>query len=116
RLLTTNNAPSEVETDKIHEGLMAGYVRIANLDQMIAALKEMLDKLQRKRKYAADHVHRGTALLSAVRRTPVEVWRQIFSWTIPDKPRRRAVNRCPWVLSYVCSGWRAISLSLPFVW
>ncbi|KAJ6541554.1 hypothetical protein B0H19DRAFT_864171, partial [Mycena capillaripes] len=90
--------------------------RILDLDASIAVADDILAKLRSRRKHALEDIHRGKAILSIIRRLPADVLGEIFSYTVPDAPRRRAIDRSPWMLGRVCSRWRAISISLSTLW
>ncbi|KAJ7847551.1 hypothetical protein B0H13DRAFT_1646086, partial [Mycena leptocephala] len=90
--------------------------RISNLDASIALVEGLLAKFRSRRKNAVEHIHRGRAIFSIIRCLPADVLGEIFSYTVPHTPRRRATERSPWILGRVCSRWRAISLSLATLW
>ncbi|KAJ7607883.1 hypothetical protein FB45DRAFT_681707, partial [Roridomyces roridus] len=62
-------------------------------------------------------------ILSAIRRMPPEIFREIFAWTLPNATTNKvahtiaeSMNESPWVLTYVCSVWRAAAISTPSLW
>ncbi|KAJ7448362.1 hypothetical protein FB451DRAFT_1147590 [Mycena latifolia] len=115
-LLVTNEGPTDTEAAALQGAIGGNKTRIAQLDNTIAALQAALETHRRLRQAAADRIRLGTAILSVVRRLPIEILAEIFQWTVPDEPRKRATERSPWVLGRVCSRWRAISQSLPALW
>ncbi|KAJ7146520.1 hypothetical protein C8R44DRAFT_757670 [Mycena epipterygia] len=115
-LLTTNDAPSDVEAAEIRDALDVVHTRVSKLEASIATLEDILRKLRTMRKHALDHIHRSNIIVSVVRRLPADVLNEIFSYTVADAPRRRTIDRSPWILGRVCSRWRAISISLPKLW
>ncbi|KAJ7622661.1 hypothetical protein DFH06DRAFT_1105207 [Mycena polygramma] len=115
-LLTTNDPPSDTEKIKVQDILHGLHTRISNLDASIAAAEDTLLHLRNKRKSTVEDVHRGTAILSIIRRLPEDVLTEVFSHTLPDVSRRRPMERSPWVLDRICSRWRTISIFLPTLW
>ncbi|KAJ7637461.1 hypothetical protein B0H17DRAFT_1339549 [Mycena rosella] len=115
-LLTTNDAPSDVEATEMRDIMDAARARIADLDISVAALEHLLKKVQAKRRDARMHLHRTSSILH-VRCLPDDVLGEIFSHTVGDEPHHRPiVCRSPWVLGRVCSRWRSINLSLSTLW
>ncbi|KAJ7498230.1 hypothetical protein B0H11DRAFT_1999113, partial [Mycena galericulata] len=58
-------------------------------------------------------------IVSPLRRMPPEVLGEIFSWTLPLPVETWSCSRLdesPWVLTHICSRWRAISLATPSLW
>ncbi|KAJ7360824.1 hypothetical protein DFH08DRAFT_732322 [Mycena albidolilacea] len=115
-LLTTNDPPTDVEVAEIRDIIDYLQARISNLDASINNVEDLLAKLRSRRKFVVEDIHRGSTILSIIRRLPADVWGQIFSYTIPDVPRRRATDRSPWVLGRVCGRWREITISLSTLW
>ncbi|KAF7335681.1 hypothetical protein MVEN_02223400 [Mycena venus] len=115
-LLETNEPPTDSETFELEKAAAECRSRISQLDTTITALLSSLEKHRRMRQSAEEQIRRGGAILSVVRRIPTDILVEIFNWTVPDEARKRAMNRCPWVLGRVCSRWRAVSLALPELW
>ncbi|KAJ7731246.1 hypothetical protein B0H16DRAFT_1584009, partial [Mycena metata] len=117
-LLTTNCPPSDVEAVHIREVIEGAQTRLSNLDTSIGVLEDLLTKLRGHRKRATEDIHHGRALLSIIRRLPVDILTEIFDWTLPDwhTPPRRPINWSPWLLGRVCSQWRTVSLSVSTLW
>ncbi|KAJ6479314.1 hypothetical protein C8R47DRAFT_1286170, partial [Mycena vitilis] len=92
------------------------HTRISSLDASITAAEDILLHLLNKRKRAVEDAHRGAAILSIIRRLPEDILTEIFVHTLPDVPRRRPMDRSPWVLGRVCGRWRSISIFLSTLW
>ncbi|KAJ7144766.1 hypothetical protein C8R43DRAFT_840968, partial [Mycena crocata] len=86
------------------------------LDESIAALETLIQKLRTRRKHAVEHLRRGRGILSPIRRLPVEILGEIFSFTLPDDRKVAAIHKSPWILGRICSRWRAASISLSSLW
>ncbi|KAF7364378.1 hypothetical protein MSAN_01098500 [Mycena sanguinolenta] len=85
------------------------------LDAEISRIQDHLRDLQEKRTGLATLHSQHTGILSPLRRMPPEILYEIFSWTVPLRDVFRA-EKSPWILTRVCSGWRAIALSQPSLW
>ncbi|KAJ7511614.1 hypothetical protein B0H11DRAFT_1680419, partial [Mycena galericulata] len=93
--------------------------RLANLDNEIARLGEALDAQLAEREQLLEHIKQHRAILSALRAFAPEILQEIFSWTSPSS-RAYTIpppnTQSPWNISWVCSRWRACSISLPALW
>ncbi|KAJ7360800.1 hypothetical protein DFH08DRAFT_685035, partial [Mycena albidolilacea] len=115
-LPATNDPPTDVEAVEIRDIVDHLHTRVSDIDASIKNAEALLLTLRSRRKSAIEDIRRGKTLLSVIRRLPADVWGEIFSHTVPDVHRRRAIDRSPWVLGHVCSRWRAISVSLSTLW
>ncbi|KAJ7161925.1 hypothetical protein C8R43DRAFT_316419 [Mycena crocata] len=115
-LLETNEVPTAVEATALNAAVDECRTRIAQLDTTITTLQALVEKHRRMRQAAAEQIRQSAMICSVVRRLPTDVLAEIFHWTIPDEPRKKPTNRCPWVLGRVCSYWRTVSISLPELW
>ncbi|KAJ6517871.1 hypothetical protein C8R47DRAFT_959956, partial [Mycena vitilis] len=85
------------------------------LEAGIARLHAQLHKLEEDHVALSIYRSKSSAILSPLRRMPPEVLSEIFSWTLP--PPRNGTRRgtkmtdTPWVLTHVCSRWRAIAIA-----
>ncbi|KAK1231671.1 hypothetical protein PQX77_005212 [Marasmius sp. AFHP31] len=121
-----------------HVTLMA--VPSTSLDEderELARQEDILDKLQRqvkkqekKRELVLDRVAKRRRAAASLRRIPVEVWEEIFTFMcltedtssfccyidpgIPDA--KHEIDYSPCIVSSVCSYWRAVALSCPRLW
>ncbi|KAJ7886910.1 hypothetical protein B0H13DRAFT_2043533, partial [Mycena leptocephala] len=113
-LLTTNDSPSDVEAAQIRDVIDDLRTRISNLDTSIAVVEGLLAKFRSRRKNAVEHIHRGRAIFSIIRCLPADVLGEIFSYTVPHTPRRRATERSPWILGRsLATLWSNIDSSFP---
>ncbi|KAJ7608225.1 hypothetical protein FB45DRAFT_690462, partial [Roridomyces roridus] len=53
-------------------------------------------------------IRKHSAILSAVRRMPPELWNEIFKSASFAAP--------PWSLGLVCRSWRNVALANPYLW
>lgn len=90
----------------------------ALLDDAITQTEDTLQRLIEERQgLTLDLVHRKGELTSRHEKLPVELWARIFLLCLPDEefitpdPRQ-----APLLLCQICSGWRNIAISTPFLW
>ncbi|KAF7342652.1 hypothetical protein MSAN_02022200 [Mycena sanguinolenta] len=116
-LLATNEPPRENDLPIVQHIVNETNVRLASLDKEISGLKDHLRKLEKKRQTLSDYKAQHMGILSPLRRMPPEILGEIFSW--PQQSTFavfRPKENCPWILTHVCSRWRAVALSLPSLW
>ncbi|KAJ7498133.1 hypothetical protein B0H11DRAFT_1801159 [Mycena galericulata] len=73
-----------------------------------------MKQLEEERALLSEYHSQNTAIISPLRRMPSEILGQIFSWTL--SPAVLDVRESPWILTQVCSRWRAVSISEPSLW
>ncbi|KAJ6465864.1 hypothetical protein C8R45DRAFT_1079824 [Mycena sanguinolenta] len=115
--LGTNYCPTDEEVLEIHSLLVEPTLRIESLHDEIADLQRSIDKLVEERAHLESYVEAHQALLSPVRRLPLDIIQEIFVACMPT--HRNCVisaTEAPILLGRVCSGWRIISLSTPKLW
>ncbi|KAJ6564140.1 hypothetical protein B0H19DRAFT_942658 [Mycena capillaripes] len=110
RWLNTNYALTDAEIDDIRAHLVPFQAELMRLDVLISDLI-----LQRQR--VKDHIHAHMVLTSHLRRLPQEVIENIFLDCLPT--HRNAImstSEAPLLLCRICSQWRSIAVSLPWLW
>ncbi|KAF7373733.1 hypothetical protein MSAN_00584400 [Mycena sanguinolenta] len=115
--LGTNYCPTDQEVLEIRSLLVQPTLRIKSLDDEIAILQKSIDKLVKERVNLASYVEAHSALISPVRRLPLDVIENIFVACLPT--RRNCVmsaTEAPILLGRICSAWRTISLTTPRLW
>ncbi|KAJ7441737.1 hypothetical protein FB451DRAFT_1190924 [Mycena latifolia] len=115
--LGTNYCPQDEEVEEIQALLTEPILRLKRLDDEIADLQKALDKLAEERAGLSAFVDAHKALISPVRRLPLDIIQEIFVACIPTH-RNCAMSAmdAPVLLGRICSAWRAISLSTPRLW
>jgi hypothetical protein len=76
-------------------------------------------KWEKERASLLDYLAQNKAIISPLRRMPPEILCETFLLTLPSRVQEAAfasVHDSPWVLTQVCSRWRAIAISTPFLW
>ncbi|KAJ6594657.1 hypothetical protein B0H19DRAFT_912125, partial [Mycena capillaripes] len=115
--LGTNYCPKDEEIIDIKALLVEPTLRLKRLDEEIADLQKAINKLAAERDGLGTFVESHKALISPVRRLPLDIIQEIFVACIPT--HRNCVmsaSEAPVLLGRICSSWRAISLSTPRIW
>ncbi|KAJ7479494.1 hypothetical protein FB451DRAFT_1239102, partial [Mycena latifolia] len=115
--LGTNYCPQDEEIDEIQALLVEPTHRLWHLDEEISDLQRVLDKLTAERDRLNAYMDAHRALLSPIRRVPLDIMQEIFLACIPT--HRNCVmsaKEAPVLLGRICSAWRAISLATPRLW
>ncbi|KAJ6472791.1 hypothetical protein DFH09DRAFT_1219374 [Mycena vulgaris] len=115
--LGTNYCPSDEENIEIRSLLVEPTRRLQCLDDEIADLQKAVEKLRDERDKLGAYVDAHMALISPVRRLPLDIIQKIFIACLPA--HRNCVMsavEAPVLLGRICSSWRTISLSTPHLW
>ncbi|KAJ7473352.1 hypothetical protein FB451DRAFT_1249075 [Mycena latifolia] len=116
-MLGTNYAPKDEEIAEIQALLVEPTHQLERLDAEMATMQMALDKLAEERDRLATYVAEHKALISPVRRLPLDIIQEIFIACMPT--HRNCVmtaREAPVLLGRICSAWRNISLSTPRLW
>ncbi|KAJ6594652.1 hypothetical protein B0H19DRAFT_1009675 [Mycena capillaripes] len=115
--LGTNYCPTDEEVLGIENLLVEPILQLKHLDDEIAQLQMAMDKLVEERESLGAYVAAHKALISPVRRLPLEILQEIFIACLPT--HRNCVmsaSEPPVLLGRICGSWRAVSLSTPRIW
>ncbi|KAJ7663684.1 hypothetical protein B0H17DRAFT_1092498 [Mycena rosella] len=115
--LGTNYAPKDDEVAEIHALLVDPTRQLEHLDAEISAVRNTLDKLTEERERLGAYVAQHKALVTPVRRVPLDILQEIFVACLPT--HRNCVmsaREAPVILGRICSAWRVLSLSTPRLW
>ncbi|ESK90581.1 hypothetical protein Moror_4250 [Moniliophthora roreri MCA 2997] len=106
----TNYAPSPKEVEGIKQILLEPEKTLRVLEEEIARLQAERDELQ-------SFVDNHRSLLSPVRRTPIDILREVFVRCLPDdRLPVRTLREAPLLLTGICRTWREIAISTPHLW
>ncbi|KAJ7062301.1 hypothetical protein C8F01DRAFT_1137114 [Mycena amicta] len=115
--LGSNYSPKDEEIQDIKDVIVKGTNRLHQLDSEIAELQKTMDKLVDERQLVHSDIEAHQALLSPLRRVPIDVIREIFVACLPeDRHCVMSAQEAPVLLGRICSSWRAIALSTPSLW
>ncbi|KAJ7725946.1 hypothetical protein B0H16DRAFT_1384123 [Mycena metata] len=115
--LGTNYCPQDNEVLEIQSFIQVPLARLKRLDEQIAELQKSIDELTKERDTIGDYVQAHKALLTPIRRIPLEILQRIFVACLPT--HRNCVmsaKEAPVLLGHICSSWRVLSLSTPRLW
>ncbi|KAJ6538828.1 hypothetical protein DFH09DRAFT_1176345, partial [Mycena vulgaris] len=97
--------------------LVEPTLRLERLDGDIADMQKAIDKLKAERERLGAYVQAHRALISPVRRIPLDLLQEIFMACLPaHRNCVMSARESPVLLGRICSSWRAISLSTPRLW
>ncbi|KAJ7140816.1 hypothetical protein C8R44DRAFT_761931, partial [Mycena epipterygia] len=103
--LGTNYCPTDEEITEIQSLIVE------------PALRKAINKLAEERTSLGAYVESHKALISPVRRLPLDVIQEIFAACIPThRICVMSAREAPVLLGRICSSWRAVSLSTPRIW
>ncbi|KAJ6456468.1 hypothetical protein C8R45DRAFT_1034563 [Mycena sanguinolenta] len=115
--LGTNYCPKDNESAEIRALLTEPTCRLQRLDDEIAELQKAIDKLSEERNTLCTYVDAHKALISPVRRLPLDIIQEIFLACIPmHRNCVMSASEAPVLLGRICSSWRAISQAMPRLW
>ncbi|KAJ6557851.1 hypothetical protein B0H19DRAFT_906207, partial [Mycena capillaripes] len=115
--LETNYFPDDEEVLEIQGLLVEPTLRLKRLDDEIADLQKAIDKLAEERNSLGAYVAAHKALISPVRRLPLDIIQEIFIACLPThRYCVMSASEAPILLGRICSAWRAISFSTPQLW
>ncbi|KAJ7465959.1 hypothetical protein FB451DRAFT_418452 [Mycena latifolia] len=115
--LGTNYCPQDEEVAQIQTLLAEPTQRLKRLDDEIRDLQKALDQLMEERGRLGEYVDAHRALISPVRRLPLDIIQEIFIACLPT--HRNCVmtaTEAPILLGRICGSWRSMSLSTPRLW
>ncbi|KAJ7771929.1 hypothetical protein DFH07DRAFT_1057523 [Mycena maculata] len=115
--LGTNYCPTDEEVVEIETLLVEPKLQLKRLDDEIADIQKALNRLTEERESFGAYVQAHTALISPVRRLPLDIIQEIFIACLPT--HRNCVmsaREAPMLLGRICGSWRAISLATPCLW
>ncbi|KAJ7037446.1 hypothetical protein C8F04DRAFT_1092504 [Mycena alexandri] len=115
--LGTNYCPSDEEVLEIQRLLVQPLSRLKGIDDKISELQKAIDELAEERDSVSTYVEAHEALLSPLRRLPLDIIQEMFIACLPT--HRNCVMsavEAPVLLGRICSLWRTVSLSTPRLW
>lgn len=110
-VIHTNYVPSTEELIQLKSLLIEPKTQLTELEPQVARLQSLLE---RTKKYVDAH----SALISPLRRLPVETLVEIFVHCLPTVERYaiRDVAQAPLLLTTISREWRQIAISTPVLW
>ncbi|KAJ7140967.1 hypothetical protein C8R44DRAFT_726662 [Mycena epipterygia] len=115
--LGTNYCPEDGEVAEIKALIAEPVLQLQRLDDEIAEMQKAIDKLTKDRDNLGAYIGAHKALISPVRRLPLDIIQEIFLACLPTRGNCiMSASEAPVILGRICSSWRTISLSTPHLW
>ncbi|KAJ7933953.1 hypothetical protein B0H13DRAFT_687223 [Mycena leptocephala] len=115
--LGTNYCPNDEELAQIKTLLIEPSLQLKHLDDEIASMQKAIEKLTEERESLNAYVTAHKALISPIRRLPLDIIEEIFVACIPmHRNCVMSADEAPIILGRICGSWRTISLSTPRLW
>lgn len=96
--------------DSIRELVCRIDAEEAALAQLVRERRNAISELQEQQTALETQATRAQAYLSPIRRLPLELLREIFTWSFELRPSSA------WVLAAVSTSWRKLALRMPLIW
>ncbi|KZP24626.1 hypothetical protein FIBSPDRAFT_951029 [Athelia psychrophila] len=113
----TNHAPTMFERTHMEISLTDVRQDLAQLESALIHLQAVQELLQLKRDALQKYDDAHMALLSPIRRVPLEILAEVFSYFLPDDDdATTGARRNRMLPSHICQRWRNLSLSTPSFW
>lgn len=123
QLLHSNDAPKQPELAQMRTSINDHTARLSTLDSHIIQLQDALKRLQVEREWISTEITDLKAISHPMRRLSDDIVSEIFLACIEEDLVSKSgivdsldVRGMPWVLTRVCSRWRAIALFFPRLW
>ncbi|KAF9031857.1 hypothetical protein BDZ89DRAFT_609474 [Hymenopellis radicata] len=119
RLRTSNFPAADEEISHVrHTILPTVSDDISSIESKLASLREVITSMEEERGRLITVQKRYNNLISLHRTLPLEIWSQIFLYTISNASDSNAFDASGsiWQLSHVCQRWRNVALSLHSFW
>ncbi|KAF9049327.1 hypothetical protein BDZ89DRAFT_978266 [Hymenopellis radicata] len=114
-LVGTNRIPSHEQILEINALLAAQFADLARLELEITRVSTLLQHLVSQRDDTRTCINSHLAILTPIRRLPVEILQEIFGHCLPAK-QSCAASQAPLVLTRVCVLWRQVAIGTPRLW
>ncbi|KAF7336994.1 hypothetical protein MVEN_02135900 [Mycena venus] len=116
--LNTNYIPSDPEILEIRALLVDPADELARLDAQIEEMEFALSQLKEKRASLKAPIDAHRALISPMRRVPLDVLQEIFFSCLPMPSMNALIEpaEAPLLLGRICRHWRRVAYSSPMLW
>ncbi|KAF9026761.1 hypothetical protein BDZ89DRAFT_1067427 [Hymenopellis radicata] len=119
RLRTSNLPATDEEISHIRHTILSTVSdEISCIDSKVATLHEVIRSMEDERQRLINVQKKYTNLISLHRTLPLEIWSEIFLYTLSSASDSNAFDASGsiWRLSHVCQSWRNVALSLHSFW
>ncbi|KAK7448878.1 hypothetical protein VKT23_013610 [Stygiomarasmius scandens] len=112
--------PSDAKVSQVQQQIHDARSLIDQCDLEIGRLRSTISLLEEQKKRITRRIDEYHALISPVRKIPVEIWTEIFSIFLEDSCNLHItyykISLPTLRLSHVCGFWRTIVMSTPKLW
>lgn len=116
-VIETNYNPSREDIIHLEVHLAEPQLRLSQLESEIAQLNNLLETFSMKRDLVKRYIEAHRALMSPIRRLPVETLSEIFMHCLPeDRYGIRDLSEAPLLLTGVSHQWRQTAIDTPALW
>ncbi|KAF5350803.1 hypothetical protein D9758_010363 [Tetrapyrgos nigripes] len=120
-LVGSNDPPLGNDLDAMRASLTDAEIRIQEIERQLKILEEQKEILEKEKGSLSNYTTVQKTVLNPIRRAPVEVLADIFTICVKNATSDAYENALKiqsvrWVLSHVCTRWRAISLTTASLW
>ncbi|KAF8150129.1 hypothetical protein B0H34DRAFT_757444 [Crassisporium funariophilum] len=113
----TNYVPTDDEITQIETLIQKPTLQLEQLETRMEAMRSMLKQLELEHEVLLCAIQRYRALLSPMRRIPVDILQEIFIYCVPSEHNASmCAVEAPVLLTQICSSWRQIALRTPRLW
>ncbi|EAU81623.1 hypothetical protein CC1G_02639 [Coprinopsis cinerea okayama7 len=115
--LGTNYAPSDEEITAIREVIGKADAEIATLDIDLDRALQAVAALQKQKETHLEFKAQHEALISPIRRLPLDILQVILSYCLPsDHNPILSASEPPLLLTHICRQWREVAIGYPSLW
>ncbi|KAJ7464828.1 hypothetical protein B0H11DRAFT_2309234 [Mycena galericulata] len=115
--LHTNYTPSGPEMEQLRILLVEPTNELAQVDAQIAEMHVLIGQLRAKQASLQAEISAHTALMSPIRRAPLEILQEIFLACLPTTHDALIdPGEAPLLLGCICKHWRSVAYSTPMIW
>lgn len=116
-IIQTNYNPSREDIVHLEAHLVEPQLRLSRLESEIAQLNDLLQTFSMKRDLLKRYIEAHRALMSPIRRLPVETLSEIFMHCLPeDRYAVRDLSEAPLLLTGISQQWRQTAIGTPALW
>ncbi|KAK7041743.1 hypothetical protein VNI00_009032 [Paramarasmius palmivorus] len=119
-LLRSDAVPTETQSAEILEVIQKEEHELGRYVTELTRLRQAVAKLESEQTLLEKHIKEGKNCISALRRIPEEIWREIFIFSVASTSNSRSAKHLGQyqllLASHVSSSWRRILISFPRIW
>ena len=115
-MLNSNAIFSAAETSQFSKTISDIEADLSRLDDEMSQLQMAMDHLATERRKLEMSLDEHRSLVAPIRRIPPEILCEMFMHCLVSVPHSFDVTKAPLHLTFVCSKWRRVAISTPWLW